>query len=230
MALDTPHVSQAVDWATQFAPHVGGMKLGMEFFNANGTNGVRQVVESCPNTGIFLDIKLHDIPNTVAGGIASVTPLNLGMVNVHALGGATMMERAVQSATDTAKSHNIPCPMVIGVTILTSMDTTDLSAIGLTDTPADCVVRLAQLAQDSGLDGVVCSAHEISAIRRACGDDFKLIVPGIRPTGSATGDQKRTMTPRDAVNAGADYLVIGRPITQSPNPADTLAQIVDELS
>ena len=230
VALDTKDIQQAKAWASQLRGRLGGVKLGLEFFNANGPQGVQAVQAELQDQSLFLDVKFHDIPNTVAGAIASVVPLGLGIVNVHALGGKTMMQSAVQSAIDTAKQQGIPKPLTIGVTILTSMDNDDLHGIGLTTTATEQAVHLAQLAQNSGMDGVVCSAHEIAPIRRACGDDFKLIVPGIRPAWAQSGDQKRVMTPRNALDAGADYLVIGRPITQAPDINHAIDLIVDEIS
>ena len=230
VALDTKDMAQAKIWASEVRGRLGGVKLGLEFFNANGPQGVRAVQSELQDQSLFLDVKFHDIPNTVAGAIASVVPLGLGIVNVHALGGQKMMQSAVQSAISTAKQHGVAKPLTIAVTILTSMDDTDLHGIGFASTPQSQAVHLAQLAQDSGMDGVVCSAHEIAPIRQACGDDFKLIVPGIRPAWAESGDQKRVMTPRDALNAGADYLVIGRPITAAPDREHAIDLIVDEIS
>ena len=230
VALDTKDMEQAKTWASAVRGRLGGVKLGLEFFNANGPQGVQAVQAELQNQSLFLDVKFHDIPNTVAGAIASVVPLGLGIVNVHALGGQKMMQSAVQSAMDTAKQHGIAQPLTIAVTILTSMDDTDLRGIGFDNTPQSQAVHLAKLAQDSGMDGVVCSAHEISPIRKACGDDFQLIVPGIRPAWAESGDQKRIMTPRDAINAGADYLVMGRPITQAPDIHQAIDWVVDEIS
>ena len=230
VALDTKDITQAKTWASQLQGRLGGVKLGLEFFNANGPQGVQAVQAELQNQSLFLDVKFHDIPNTVAGAIASVVPLGLGIVNVHALGGQKMMQSAVGSAIETAKQHNIPQPMTIAVTILTSMGDDDLHGIGLHTTPREQAVHLAKLAQDSGMDGVVCSAHEIEPIRRACGDGFQLIVPGIRPSWSVAGDQKRIMTPKNALDAGADYLVIGRPLTQAPDMNHAIDLIVDEIS
>ena len=230
VALDTKDMKQAKTWAQQLRGRLGGVKLGLEFFNANGPQGVQAVQAELQDQSLFLDVKFHDIPNTVAGAIASVVPLGLGIVNVHALGGQKMMQSAVQSAIDTAKQHGIAKPLTIAVTIVTSMDDDDLHAIGFTNTASEQAVHLAQLAKDSGMDGVVCSAHEIASIRRACGDDFKLIVPGIRPAWAESGDQKRIMTPKNALDAGADYLVIGRPITGATDMTHAIDLIVDEIS
>lgn len=240
VALDTPDVAKAQQLSRQLQGHVGGVKLGLEFFNANGHPGVRAVThgdegdtprgQATPNQPLFLDLKFHDIPNTVAGAIRSVTPLAPMIVNVHAGGGPAMMKAALEAAEFAAEPLGITRPMVIAVTVLTSMDDTDLTAVGQQGPAADQVVRLARLTQDCGLDGVVCSAHEIKAIRQACGPDFKLIVPGIRPDWADKGDQKRTMTPREAIDAGADYIVIGRPITQAKDPVEAARIIADSLN
>lgn len=222
-ALDTTDLGKALAWATAIKPYVGGLKLGLEFFNANGPQGVAKIADL--GVPVFADLKLHDIPNTVAGGIRAVLPLGVSIVNVHASGGAAMMKAAADAAA-TAGSRR---PKVIGVTVLTSLDASDLQAAGVAGTPADQVLRLAALAKASGLDGVVCSAHEIAPLRQALGRDFMLIVPGIRPAGASLGDQKRVMTPREAVQLGADILVIGRPITEAADPAAAARAIRDEL-
>ncbi|TNE36784.1 MAG: orotidine-5'-phosphate decarboxylase [Alphaproteobacteria bacterium] len=211
-ALDTTDVGRAVELAREVAPHVGGLKIGLEFYNANGPQGARAITDV--GLPVFFDLKLHDIPNTVAGGIRAVLDLQPAIINVHCCGGRAMMQAAAQeAATAGAKA-----PLVIGVTMLTSLDASDLADIGVTRSPAEHVVALSQLAKASGLGGVVCSPHEIEAVKAACGQDFKLIVPGIRPAGAATGDQKRVMTPDEALRLGADVLVIGRPITTAPEP------------
>lgn len=240
VALDTPDVSVAQRLSHQLQGHVGGIKLGLEFFNAAGPAGVRAVThgdeaetprgQSVPNQPLFLDLKFHDIPNTVAGAVRSVVPLAPKIINVHASGGPAMMKAALDAANFAAEPMGIIRPMVIAVTVLTSMDESDLEAVGQKSPASDQVVRLAELTQKCGLDGVVCSAREITAIREACGPDFKLIVPGIRPAGSDIGDQKRTMTPREAVDAGADYLVIGRPITKADDPVAMAKSIADSLN
>jgi orotidine-5'-phosphate decarboxylase len=216
-ALDTTNVEEAKRLALQLKGAVGGVKLGLEFFSANGAAGVRQVARS--NLPIFLDLKFHDIPNTVAGAVRAVMNLRPKILNVHAAGGPAMMRAAVEAAREAADAENIPKPLVIAVTVLTSLDESDLSAVGQNGPAADQVVRLARLTQDCGLDGVVCSPKEAASVRAACGANFKLIVPGIRPNLSLSNDQKRTSGPLEAVNAGADYLVIGRPITKAPDPA-----------
>jgi len=222
-ALDTTDVSKALAWAKAIKPYVGGLKIGMEFFNANGPQGVAKVAEV--GLPIFLDLKLHDIPNTVAGGIRALLPLGIAITNVHASGGPAMM----RAAADEAAKAGAKRPKIIGVTMLTSLDAADLTATGVTGTASEHVVRLAKLAQASGLDGVVCSAYEIEPLRRACGKDFMLVVPGIRPAGASLADQKRVMTPREAFALGATIIVIGRPITEAADPAAAARAIRDEL-
>ena len=226
-ALDTTDPHAAFGLAAKLRTHVGGVKLGLEFFGANGPAGFAHVAKS--GMPIFLDLKLHDIPHTVAKAIHALMPLNPTIMTIHTSGGPAMMKAAAQAATEAAINVGCKRPIIVGVTILTSMDAEDLTAVGLS-TPVEAqVVRMAQLAQKSGLDGVVCSPFEISAIRAACGPDFKLVVPGIRPAGSATGDQKRIMTPAEAIGHGADYIVIGRPITESDNPVQAAQHIAQEL-
>lgn len=222
-AVDTTDVGKALAWARAIKPHVGGLKLGLEFFNANGPQGVAKIAEV--GLPLFLDLKLHDIPNTVAGGIRAVLPLGVAIVNIHAAGGPAMM----RAAADAAATAGAKRPKVIAVTMLTSLDQSDLTATGVAGSPSDHVIRLAKLAKASGIDGVVCSAHEIEPLRSALGRDFMLIVPGIRPAGAAVGDQKRVMTPREAVKLGADILVIGRPITDAADPAAAARAIRDDL-
>jgi orotidine-5'-phosphate decarboxylase len=227
VALDTTSVADAVDQARAMRGAVAGVKLGLEFFNANGPAGVRQVIaEGLP---LFLDLKFHDIPNTVAGAVRTVTPLGPYMVNVHVGGGAAMMRAALDAATDTAAKVGVRRPLVIGVTVLTSLNDVDLDAVGQRGPATEQVRRLAALAQGAGLDGVVCSPQEIELLRRDCGRDFILVTPGIRPAGAALGDQKRVMTPGEAVRSGADYLVIGRPITAAADPAAAARDIAAEI-
>ncbi|WP_421884547.1 orotidine-5'-phosphate decarboxylase [Pacificispira sp.] len=239
VALDTPDTDKAVALSRQLAGHVGGIKLGLEFFNAAGPDGVRKVVRAGPEETprgeapaqqrLFLDLKFHDIPNTVAGAVRSVMPLGPSILNVHAGGGPAMMKAALDAANFEAEQLGTVRPMLIAVTVLTSLDDADLSAVGQAGPSKDQAVRLAGLARKAGLDGVVCSSKEIAAIRAECGPDFKLIVPGIRPAGAALGDQKRVMTPSEAIAEGADFIVIGRPITGAENPAGAAKAIADEL-
>lgn len=223
-ALDTTDPGRAETLARSLAGSVGGAKIGMEFFNAHGPAGYRAVAAA--GLPIFLDLKLHDIPNTVAGGIRAVLPLRPAIVNVHTAGGSAMMRAAAEAAKEAGESR----PLVIGVTMLTSLDATDLKDTGVSGSPSDHVRRLAGLAASSGLDGVVCSAHEIEVLRRDLGKDFKLIVPGIRPAGSDAGDQKRIMTPVEALTLGADVLVIGRPITSASDPRAAAEEIGRSLA
>lgn len=226
-ALDTKDQATALDLARRLGSTVGGMKLGLEFFNAQGPSGVRALIaEGMP---VFLDLKFHDIPNTVAGAVEAVTPLAPAFINVHAAGGGAMMRAAAEAASRTAQTAGVPRPLVLGVTVLTSLDQSDMSDIGVGRPVADQVVGLARLAQDNGLDGVVCSPFEIGAVRAACGPDFTLMVPGIRPAGADKGDQKRVMTPAEAVAQGADYLVIGRAITGADDPAAAATVIAGSL-
>lgn len=227
VALDTTSVADAVDRARAMRGAVAGVKLGLEFFSANGPAGVRQVVaEGLP---LFLDLKFHDIPNTVAGAVRAVTPLGPFMLNVHAAGGAAMMRAALDASADTAAKVGVRRPRLIAVTVLTSLGDDDLAAIGQQGPASDQVRRLAALAQEAGLDGVVCSPQEIELLRRDCGSDFVLVTPGIRPAGAAAGDQKRVMTPAEAVRRGAHYLVIGRPITAAEDPAAAARAIAADI-
>lgn len=215
-AIDTTDVEQAQLLSQQLSGSVGALKLGLEFFTANGAAGVARIAsEAFP---VFLDLKFHDIPNTVSKAIKATAGIDTFLMTVHTQGGKAMMRASADAAAEVSVTTGKRRPMVVGVTILTSMDQNDLGSIGVASSVSDQVVRLAELAQASGLDGVVCSPHEIELIRKACGDDFKLVVPGIRPVGSDAGDQKRVLTPKEAVDKGADYLVIGRPITEAAAP------------
>jgi orotidine-5'-phosphate decarboxylase len=222
-ALDTTDVDRAASLGSALKDAVGGLKVGKEFFTAHGPGGVRKVIPK--GTPLFLDLKFHDIPNTVAGAVRAASALTPAMLNVHAAGGRAMMEAARDAAAESTAR-----PWVLAVTVLTSLDAGDLADIGGNGAPGEQVLRLATLAQTAGLDGVVCSAQEISTLRAECGPDFRLVVPGIRPQGSAPGDQKRTMTPVEAVQRGADVLVIGRPITAAPDPKAAAQAIAAELT
>jgi orotidine-5'-phosphate decarboxylase len=224
-ALDTQRVDDARRLATAVHSAVGGIKLGLEFFLANGPQGVRDIDSRRP---LFLDLKLHDIPNTVDGAIKSVLDLAPHMLTLHAAGGRAMLERAVRATADDA-NDKVARTRLLGVTVLTSLGDDDLDAIGQHGPATDQVRRLAALSQASGLDGVICSPREVAVLRADCGADFLLVVPGIRPAWASTDDQKRTLTPGEAIAAGADHLVIGRPITQAPDPAAAAARIVEEL-
>lgn len=222
VALDTPDLDQALALGRVLAGHVGAVKVGKEFFTALGPDGVRAVADL--GMPVFLDLKFHDIPATVAGAVRAALALGPFMLNVHAMGGAAMLRAAVDAAGDGPDR-----PMVLAVTVLTSLGDDDLIATGVAGSSLDQVLRLARLAKDQGLDGVVCSAREVVALRKECGPDFKLVVPGIRPAWAAADDQKRVVTPADAVALGADYLVIGRPITGADDPADAAKRIAEEL-
>ncbi len=222
-AIDTTDLALAEELAATIGPVTGGLKLGLEFFNANGPQGVAQVMAACEEAELFLDLKYHDIPNTVAGAVRAVSEeLKPAYLNVHASGGLEMMKAAKEACgTDTK---------LLGVTILTSLSDIELGDIGYEGPAGTCVERLAHLAKQAELDGVVCSALEIETLRKACGPDFTLMVPGIRPAGSAADDQKRVMGPQEAIDAGASHLVIGRPITQADDPTASAQSILDEIN
>jgi len=208
LALDVPRLEAAEALAQRVKQHVGGLKLGLEFFCAHGHHGVHEIAKF--GLPIFLDLKLHDIPNTVAAAMQAIHVLEPAIVTVHASGGRAMMEDAKAAAGEHCK--------VVAVTVLTSLDERDLQRTGITGTPHDQALRLAELAHAAGLDGIVCSGHEVAAIHKQWKDGF-LVVPGLRPAnGSASGDQKRTVTPREARDAGASVLVIGRPISRADDP------------
>lgn len=222
IALDYAEPQSALALVERLEPSRCRLKVGKELF----TRGGPQLVEVLRRKGfeIFLDLKFHDIPNTVAGACAAAADLGVWMVNVHALGGRRMMMAAREAVEKAAQR-----PLLIAVTILTSMDEPDLLEVGLVGTPADNVARLAALAQQSGMDGVVCSPREVSMLRSRAGAAFCLVTPGIRPAWSATGDQTRITTPAEAIRLGSDYLVIGRPITAADEPMKALQTIEEEL-
>jgi len=223
VALDTPDLKKALKIAESVRPYVGGLKVGLEFIAAQGPDGVREVAKV--GLPVFADVKFHDIPNTVAGAAREIAKLGVAMFNVHASGGEAMMRAAAAAIADAD-----PRPLLIAVTVLTSLDDAALETVGQKGPALAQVQWLAALTKASGLNGVVCSAHELAAVRRACGPDFLTVVPGIRPAGSATGDQRRVMTPKQAVAAGADILVIGRPITGALEPASAARAIAEELA
>ena len=218
VALDYPDAVPALELAARLEPSLCRLKVGKELFTAAGP----QLVERLMRRGfeIFLDLKFHDIPNTTAQACKAAAALGVWMVNVHALGGRKMMAAAREAVAQAAHP-----PKLIAVTVLTSMAQEDLAEIGIAGQAADMVLRLARLAQASGLDGVVCSAQEAALLRRECGAGFCLVTPGIRPAEAAADDQSRVMTPRAALEAGSDYLVIGRPITRAPDPLFALQEI-----
>lgn len=221
VALDYPQAAPALELVKRLQPAMCRLKVGKELFTAAGP----QLVEQLQRLGfeIFLDLKFHDIPNTTAQACKSAAALGVWMVNVHALGGRRMLEAASEALANVARR-----PRLIAVTILTSMVPDDLREIGIEFSPAQMVSRLARLSQECGLDGVVCSAQEAAILRAQCGEDFRLVTPGIRPAQAAADDQSRIMTPRAALAAGASYLVIGRPITQAPDPLQALQDILKE--
>ena len=225
VALDVESAGKAIELADALRGSVGGFKIGKQLFTAAGPAIVRELTSR--GDRVFLDLKFHDIPNTVAGAVQSAVATGAWMVNVHASGGGAMMKAAADAARKTAAALGQPRPLVIAVTVLTSMDDTTLADIGVTRGMLDQVVHLARLAKDSGLDGVVASPQEVKAIREACGADFQIVTPGIRPADQqGKDDQARTLTPAEAMAAGSTYLVIGRPITAAPNPrqaAETIA-------
>ena len=226
-AIDTPDSGAAQRLAEAVGPFVGGIKLGLEFFTANGPEAVRLVAGAAP---LFLDLKLHDIPNTVAGAVRAAAPLEPLLLTVHCAGGAAMMKAAAAEA-DAPASGGKRRIKIIGVTVLTSLNDADLASVGQNGPALDQARRLAALARQAGLDGVVCSPHEVAALRRDCGQGFLLVVPGIRPADAARrDDQKRVMTPREALDAGADHLVIGRPITAAPDAAAACRAILAEIA
>ena len=207
LALDVPQLAAAEALARKVKDHVGGLKLGLEFFCAHGHHGVHEIAKI--GLPIFLDLKLHDIPNTVAAAMQAIHVLEPAIVTIHASGGRAMMEDAKAAAGEHTK--------VVGVTLLTSLDESDMAATGIGGSANDQVMRLADLAHSAGLDGIVCSGHEVGAVHRQWKDGF-FVVPGLRPAGGAMGDQKRAVTPRDARDNGASVLVIGRPISRAEDP------------
>jgi len=226
-AIDTDDLQQATALASQLAGQVGAFKLGLEFYTAHGPAGVKAVADG--GMPIFLDLKFSDIPNTVAGAMRAAAGCAPAMVTVHATGGPAMMRAAAAAGMRIADATGGTRPKILAVTVLTSFDEDDVAAVGMVGPLHDQVKRLAELAQQCGLDGVVASAHEIAALRKACGPDFTLVVPGIRPGWAAADDQKRIVTPADALRQGADYLVIGRPITRSDDPAAAATRIAEEM-
>ena len=222
MALDVPDMAAAMALAARLDPKACRVKVGSELFTAAGPAVVAALHER--GFEVFLDLKYHDIPNTVAGACRAAARLGVWMLNVHASGGEAMMRAAREAVAGVARP-----PIVIGVTVLTSLADADLAQVGFPGSARDNVVRLARLARASGLEGVVCSAQEVTALRQATGGDFVLVTPGIRLAADAPGDQARVVTPSEAVRLGADYLVIGRSITASPDPAATLESIRTSL-
>lgn len=222
VALDYPQAAPALELVQRLEPSLCRLKVGKELFTIAGPQFVEQLQKR--GFDVFLDLKFHDIPNTTAQACKAAASLGVWMVNVHALGGRRMMETAREALENVANR-----PKLIAVTVLTSMAQEDLHGIGITASPAEMVSRLAGLAKDSGLDGVVCSAQEAAALRQQCGKDFCLVTPGIRPANAAENDQSRIMTPCAALEAGSSYLVIGRPITQAADPLTALKEITQDI-
>ncbi|MDR9437841.1 MAG: orotidine-5'-phosphate decarboxylase [Thiohalophilus sp.] len=222
VALDYANARDALAFADNVSPERCRLKVGKELFTAEGPQLVRELVAR--DFEVFLDLKFHDIPNTVAKACAAAAELGVWMLNVHTLGGSKMMTAARDAVAQSSSK-----PLLIGVTILTSMGAEDLQEVGLSGEPMANVEKLATLAANSGLDGVVCSPREVSSLRQKLPENFQLVTPGIRPAGSASGDQTRIMTPAEAIGAGSNYLVIGRPITQAEDPMQALTMIEQEL-
>jgi orotidine-5'-phosphate decarboxylase len=220
-ALDTPDAARAAAWTEAVRPHCGMVKLGLEYFAAHGPAGLAVFADQ----PVFLDLKLHDIPNTVAGAVRALLPLEPALLTLHAGGGAAMIA-AARSAVDRAGSATT----LLAVTVLTSLNEAALAETGVAGTPLAQVLRLGRLAVGAGAHGLVCSAHEVAALRAALGPNVLLVVPGIRPAGAEIGDQARTMAPREAIAAGADYIVVGRPITEAADPAAAAAAIAAEIA
>jgi orotidine-5'-phosphate decarboxylase len=223
VALDFPDMMSAFALAARLDPSACAVKVGKELFTVAEAGLVRELVRR--GFRVFLDLKFHDIPNTVAQACVAATRLGVWMIDVHAAGGEAMMKAAREGVAAAAKDEGKPRPLLVAVTVLTSLTAEDLAATGVTGTPQAQVLRLARLAQANGLDGAVCSAQEAAAVRAACGPAFKLVTPGIRPAGIAAHDQARVMTPHAAIAAGADYLVIGRAITAAADPLRALKEI-----
>lgn len=229
VALDVSSADEARRLAASLGDSVGGLKIGFQLFTSVGPSFVREMVDA--GHRVFLDLKFHDIPNTVAGAVAAATELGVWMVNVHAAGGAAMLTAARDAATERAAALNRPAPLVIAVTVLTSMDAPTLASVGVSRSPLDQVVHLATMVKQCGLDGVVASPQETAAIRAACGPDFAIVTPGIRGGAAAVAkadDQNRIATPAGAIAAGSSYLVVGRPITAAQDPRAAAQAILAE--
>ncbi len=226
-ALDVPSPNQAHTLIDQIGSQIGAFKVGMELFTAAGPEIIHRIREQ--DAAVFLDLKFHDIPNTVAKAVASAVRLDVQMLTIHTHGGSTMMKAAENAAQETARELGTAAPLVLGVSVLTSMDQSDLQEIGLSNPVADQVERVVQLGVESGLRGFVCSPLEIERLRKIIPKETKLVTPGIRMASDAKGDQKRTKSPIEALQSGADYLVIGRPIYAAPNPSDALKRILESI-
>jgi orotidine-5'-phosphate decarboxylase len=228
IALDVPSAAEAQKLVLQIGDAAVFYKVGFELFTAAGPQLVRELTDS--GKKIFLDIKAHDIPNTVAGAVKSAAALHVQMITVHASGGSKMLRAAVEAATSSGQIQGQSAPVILAVTVLTSLADEDLHEIGLNATAREQVIRLAQIAQSAGCGGVVASPQEIGEIRKAVGPEMLIVTPGIRPKGAGKGDQSRIATPADAIRAGATHLVVGRPITGAENPNKAAAEIVSEIT
>ena len=229
VALDVATRAEAVTLVEKLAGVVSFFKVGSQLFTSEGPGLVRDILNQ--NVRIFLDLKFHDIPNTVAESVIAATRLGVTMLNVHASGGSVMMAETKRRLTAAVEAEQLTLPMVIAVTVLTSSDQSTMDELGIAQTPAGQVVRLAKLTQESGLHGVVASPREITLIREAIPDPtFHIVTPGVRPVWAAANDQKRVMTPGEAIRAGASYLVVGRPITAHPDPAEAAARVIEEMT
>ncbi len=226
--MDIPGVEQAQRVAEQVKEYVGGIKVGMEYFVANGAYGVKQLWAS--RLPLFLDLKFHDIPNTVAGAVRSACALRPYMLTIHLSGGGDMIKAAADAANDYSLKSGKRKPLILGVSVMTSLDDENLSEIGFSGKVLDSAKRLCELGVKNGIDGIVCSAHEIAGLKAEFGGRLKYVVPGIRPMGTADDDQKRVMSPREAIQSGADYLVVGRAITAAPDPKLVAKIIAGQLN
>lgn len=227
-ALDVEHFREAQQWVTLLKDHVGIFKVGKQLFTHAGPKVVDMIRQK--GQKVFLDLKFHDIPNTVAKAGEEATKLNVTMFNLHALGGFEMMKKTVEASRTTAKSLGIPKPLILAVTILTSMDEETLKEVGVQGPLFEEVGRLALLSMKAGVDGVVASPKEIGIIRQQCGEKFLIVTPGIRHPSDKRDDQKRTLSPKEAITAGASYLVIGRPIKEAKDPLEAVQKIIEDIS
>ena len=227
-ALDVEHFREAQQWVNLLKDRVGIFKVGKQLFTHAGPKVVDMIRQK--DQKVFLDLKFHDIPNTVAKAGEEATKLNVAMFNLHALGGFAMMKKTVEGSRAVAKSLGVPRPLILAVTILTSMDEETLKEVGIQGPLLEEVGRLAHLSMKAGVDGVVASPQEIGIIRQQCGENFLIVTPGIRPPSDKKDDQKRTLSPKEAISAGADYLVIGRPIKEAKDPIEAVQKIIEDIS
>lgn len=226
--LDTGDLSEARRWVKLLRPYISIFKVGKELFTSAGPESVKTVRDS--GGEVFLDLKYHDIPHTVAQATSAATHLGVLMLNLHAFGGREMLQAGARAAEQTSARMRIRRPRVLAVTVLTSLGSDDLHQLGIRRSVAHLVEGLGRMAKDCGLDGVVCSPEEIPIIRKACGRNFLIISPGVRPKGFGRDDHKRVLTPQEAIGAGADYLIIGRPIREAPDPGAAAAKILEEIN